>query len=70
MYIHKFCTHLLFKTKYFINQLSQLFQTNRDILYINVVLNLKFKANDLKGSKLWGKSTNSVKAALTYFPNA
>ena len=38
MHIHKFCTHLLFKTKYFINQLSQLFQTNRDILYINVVL--------------------------------
>ena len=28
---------------------------------------LKFKANDLKGPKLWGKSTNSVKAALTYF---
>ena len=38
MHIHKFCTHLLFKAKYFINQLSQLFQTNRDTLYINVVL--------------------------------
>ena len=38
MHIHKFCTHLLFKTKYFINQLSQLLQTNRDILYINLVL--------------------------------
>ena len=38
MHIHKFCTHLLFKIKYFINQQSKLFQTNRDILYINVVL--------------------------------
>ena len=37
MHIHKFCTHLLFKTKYLINQLTQLFQTNREI-YINVVL--------------------------------
>ena len=38
MHIHKFCTHLLFKLNIFINQLSQLFQTNRDILYMNVVL--------------------------------
>ena len=42
MHIHKFCTHLLFKTKYFINQLSQLFQTNRDTLYLNVVLVSQF----------------------------
>ena len=27
---------------------------------------LKFEGNDLKGFKLWGKSTYSIKAALTY----
>ena len=69
MHIHKFCTHLFFKTKYFINQVSQLLQTNRDILYNNVNL-LKFKANDLKGVQVMEKINQQCKSSSFILSNA